>query len=490
MTRVPLLSGRPLRLAIPLLAAMALVSCSGTSPNASGPSGPAGTDAVPGTTVLKGSHADSGTDAGWPGYRHDFANTGSANDTKVNAGNVAKLAKVWATSGVTGVSGTPAVVDGVVYYGDWTGKMNAVKADTGDSIWSTPMEGGWVVGGPAVHDDGVYIGVGKTLFRLDKKTGAIVWKATTNDSGLSQINGSPVFVDGLVLQATAGIQDAVPDPTNSFRGTIGAYDAGTGKEVWRFYATPADATAGSGVGIWSTPAVDTTRHLLYIGTGNTSSEPTAPLADALLAIDYKTGKLAWSKQFTPQDVFPKGNPTGKDVDVGASPNLWTSDGRDLVGVGDKGGNFHTMDRATGEVVWQTSLTPGSVFGGVIGSAAFVDGRLVMSSNVGAANNAPGLTSKIFSLDPATGDIQWSSEELQGKVFGPVSAVPGVAFVGTDANMMYAFDTGTGKQLWSFEAPGKIGGGPAIVDGHVYWGYGFILFRGTSDGGVINFTPGA
>jgi polyvinyl alcohol dehydrogenase (cytochrome) len=353
------------------------------------------------------------------------------------------------------------------------------------------MGGSWVIGAPAVHDDAVYIGVGKTLSRLDKATGAIVWQHSTNDSSLSQINGSPVYVDGLVLQATAGIQDAVPDPTNSFRGTIGAYDAATGKEVWRLYATPADATAGSGVGIWSTPAVDQARGLLFIGTGNTSSEPTAPLADALLAIEYKTGKLVWSKQFTPQDVFPKGNPTGKDVDVGASPNLWTSDGRDLVGIGDKGGNYHTLDRASGAVVWQTSLTPGSVFGGVIGSAAFADGRLVMSSNVGdPATNAPTNASKIFALDPATGAIQWTSEELTGKVFGPVSAVPGVAFVGTDANTMYAFDTATGTRLWSFDAPGKIGGGPAIADGHLYWGYGFILFRGTSEGGVINFTPGS
>jgi outer membrane protein assembly factor BamB len=78
--------------------------------------------------------------------------------------------------------------------------------------------------------------------------------------------------------------------------------------------------------------------------------------------------------------------------------------------------------------------------------------------------------------------------LTGKVFGPVSALPGVAFVGTDANTMYAFDTATGKKLWSFDAPGKIGGGPAVVNGHVYWGYGFILFGGASEGGVIDFTP--
>lgn len=467
----------------------ALVACSSGTTNDAGPNGSGGPSGTTGTTARTGSYADPPEVTGWPMYRHDLANTGAGADSSVTPANVGTLAQVWATSGVTGVSGTPAVVDGVVYYGDWTGKMNAVRADTGEAIWSTPMEGGWVIGGPAVHDDAVYIGVGKTLFRLDKGTGAIEWQATTNDSPLSQINGSPVYTDGLVLLATAGVQDAVPDPTNSFRGTIGAYEADTGKEVWRFYATPADATAGSGVGIWSTPSVDEGRGLLYIGTGNTSSEPTAPLADALLAIEVKTGKLAWSRQFTPQDVFPKGNPTGKDVDVGASPNLWTSNGRDLVGVGDKGGNYHTLDRETGEVVWQTSLTPGSVFGGVIGSAAFVDGRLVMSSNIGdPATNAPTNASKIFALDPATGDIVWTSTELTGKVFGPVGAVPGVAFVGTDANTMYAFDVGTGKQLWSFDAPGKIGGGPSIVGGHVYWGYGFILFRGTSEGGVIDFAP--
>lgn len=457
---------------------------------------PAGTtpgSAAPGTTAPpKGSFADSGTAKEWPMYGHDLANTRlNPAETKINVGNVAKLTKNWSTTGVTGVTGTPAVADGIVYYGDWKGTLWAVKAAGGEVVWNTPVPGGFIVGGPAVDGDAVYLGNGHTLYRLDRATGTITWQTSTNEHALSQINASPVVVEDLVLQATAGIQDAIPDPTNSFRGSIGAYDKKTGKEVWRFYTTPADATAGSGVGVWSTPAVDQARGLLYIGTGNTSSEPTAPLADALLAIDYKTGTLKWSKQFTERDVFPKGNPTGKDVDVGGSPNLWTSDGRDLVGVGDKGGNYHALDRQTGEVAWATSLTPGSVFGGVIGSAAFVDGRLVMSSNVGdPKSNAPTNVSKVFSLDPATGDIQWTSEDLAGKVFGPVSAIRGVAFVGTDLNSMMAFDTGTGKKLWSFEAPGKIGGGPAIVDGQVLWGYGFILFRGVSEGGLLSFTPGA
>ena len=326
---------------------------------------------------------------------------------------------------------------------------------------------------------------------LDRAAGTISWQTSTNENPLAQINGSPVVVGSLVLQATAGIQDAVPDPTNSFRGTIGAYDKTSGKEAWRFYATPADATAGSGVGIWSTPSVDRQRGLLFIGTGNTSSEPTAPLADALLALDLETGKLKWSRQFTPRDVFPKGNPTGKDVDVGASPNLWRSNGQDLVGVGDKGGNYHALDRDTGKPVWQTSLTPGSVFGGVIGSAAFVDGELVMSSNVGdPKTNAPTNASKVFAVDPANGHIKWTSAPLDGKVFAPINAVPGVAFVGTDAGALAALDTRTGKKLWGFDAPNKVSCGPAIVDGRLLWGYGFFLFGGGGAGGVMSFTVDA
>jgi polyvinyl alcohol dehydrogenase (cytochrome) len=336
----------------------------------------------------------------------------------------------------------------------------------------------------------VYIGNGHTLYGLDRATGAIKWQTSTNASSLAQINASPVVVGNVVLQGTAGIQDAVPDPTNSFRGTIGAYDTRTGKEIWRFYTTPANATAGSGVGIWSTPAVDAKRGLLFVGTGNTSSEPTAPLADSVLAIDLKTGKLRWSTQFTKRDVFPKGNPTGKDVDVGASPNLWTSNGRDLVGVGDKGGIYHALDRTTGKVVWETSLTPGSFFGGVIGSAAFVDGRLVMSSNIGGRKtNAPTNASKVFALDPASGDIKWTSAVFAGKIFAPISAVPGVAFVGTDAGTLTALATATGKEIWTFHAPDKTGCGPSIVDGRVIWGYGFTLFGGSGNGGVIAFSPG-
>ena len=75
---------------------------------------------------------------------------------------------------------------------------------------------------------------------------------------------------------------------------------------------------------------------------------------------------------------------------------------------------------------------GSAFGGEIGSAAFVDGLIIASSNVGdPETNAPTNLTHVFGLDPANGDKKWSSPELPGKIFAPVGAVPGVAFVGTD-----------------------------------------------------------
>jgi len=135
-----------------------------------------------------------------------------------------------------------------------------------------------------------------------------------------------------------------------------------------------------------------------------------------------------------------------------SPNLWRSKRRALVGAGDKAGVYHALDRDTGAVVWETTLTPGSFFGGEIGSGALVDGKLVVVSNVGnPATNAPTNRAKVFALDPDSGAILWEAEEFTGMIFGPVGAVRGVAFVGTDAGTLAALDTRTGERLWTHQA---------------------------------------
>lgn len=448
-----------------------------------------GTVTTPGTGTAtgEGSTVDTGG-PGWTQYGHDLANSRFDPDpSTVTADSVADLVPGWSLDGVVGVTGTPTVSDGVAYFGDWAGTVHAVDPATGDERWATDL-GGAVIGSVPIADDAVFAASGTTLYRLDRATGEVEWQAATHHHPFAMISASPVVADGLVFQGVASGEVTVPQAQYSFRGSIGAWDAETGEKVWRISTTPNDETGGAGVGIWSTPSVDTERGVLYVGTGNTYEEPTSPLADSILALDEHTGEVAWSTQFTNPDVFAAGGGGGKDADVGAAPNLWTSDGRDMVGAGDKTGVYHALDRETGEEVWQTTLTPGSILGGAIGTAAFVDEVLVVTSNVGnPENNSPTNASKVAALDPATGDIVWE-RDLEGTVYAPVSAIPGVAFVGTGTGALLALDTVTGRELWSSQAPSQVGSGPSISDGDLLWGYGYNLFEGPGDGGLLTFHP--
>jgi polyvinyl alcohol dehydrogenase (cytochrome) len=424
---------------------------------------------------------------GWSDYRNGPANTGAnAADTEIDRASVAALTPQWQKDKLVGVTGTPVVAAGVTYFGDETGTVWAVKLSSGTVLWSIKVGIG-VIGSPAVAGNALYVGAGSTLYRLNSATGQLVWKVTTNPNPYSQINASPVVVGQLVILGTAQFEEVVGKPPETFQGSIGAWDTRTGKQVWNFVTTPNNATSGAGEGIWSTPAVDTKLGLLYVGTGQNISEPTGRLADSLLALHVATGKLAWWSQFTTPDVFGVGHYTGKDADVGASPNLWSCGGRQMVGVGQKNGVYHALDAKTGKTLWHATLSVGSTFGGVLGSAAFLDGRLIVTSNVGdPASNATTNRSVVVALDPANGKRIWT-KPFAGNIFAPVTGVHGLAFVGTDAGRYYALSTSTGAQAWTYQPPAQVGGGASIVGSYVVWGYGFTLFKGPGEGGIICFS---
>jgi polyvinyl alcohol dehydrogenase (cytochrome) len=481
------------RLACAGLALLA-AACTGAKPSAR---------TTPGSVSVTTSHGSaastpSAAPAGWPVYGHDLSNTRTeSHDPYVTTSTVSHLDASWDIGNLVGVTGTPVVVGGTVYFGTSAGVVYAVDLATGRVLWRTFVASGEIVGSPAVTDGAVFVGIGGALYKLSASDGLTEWKAVTNTSVYAQINASPVVVGDLVVIGTAQFEEVVGKPPGTFRGSIGAFDVGTGKRVWNFVDTPNNSTSGAGEGIWSTPCVDPALGLLYVGTGQNISQPTGPLADSLLAIDYKTGRLRWYRQFTQHDVFGLGNFTGPDADVGASPNLWVSGGTEMVGVGQKNGIYHALNAATGKEVWHTRITPGSVFGGALGSAAFVDGMIIASSNVGDPEN-DSLTdeSRVVALDPASGRIIWSRTQ-PGAIFGPISAVPGVAFFGTAVDPLgkvspgryYAVSTSTGKTLWSDRAPSHVGGGASIAGRNVLWGYGFTLFAGAGRGGLIDFRVG-
>jgi len=359
----------------------------------------------------------------WPTFGFDQANARFNPDERVvTADSAATLAEAWTIQAGTGMSSTPAVVDGVAHFADWDGIIHAVDAESGAEIWTSEVNS-TVMSSVTIVDEAAYVADNGNVYRLDKATGEQQWAAVTSDHPLAITPSSPIVVGDHVLQAVASGELMADLEDYSFSGFLASFDTETGEEQWRVMFTPDDETGGAGVGVWSTPSVDVDRGVAYIGTGNTYEPPASTLSDSIVAVDIATGAILWSKQFTYPDVWSTGNLGGVDGDVGAGPNLWEADGRALVGAGDKRGMYHALDRETGEVVWETKLTEGSVLGGVIGTSAHGDGHLYVASNVGnAENNDPTGASQIFSLDDTTGEIAWSVE-IEGAVYAPCRPCP-------------------------------------------------------------------
>jgi polyvinyl alcohol dehydrogenase (cytochrome) len=133
----------------------------------------------------------------------------------------------------------------------------------------------------------------------------------------------------------------------------------------------------SGAPIWTSPAIDAKRGVLYVGTGEATSEPAAPTTDAILAIDLKDGSLKWTFQATENDIFLSGcgrNRKGlncpketvfRDVDFGASMIIaQRSDGKDILLAGQKAGTVWALDPDTGKLVWRQIFGEGSPLGGI------------------------------------------------------------------------------------------------------------------------------
>src|SRR4029078_10847045 len=108
----------------------------------------------------------------WSAINHDHENSrANAGESKLSADNVARLAARWRFDGLSAVTSTPAVVDGAVYLGDWSGVFHALDASDGTEIWSRKL-GRQITPSPLVAGDRVYTSesAGK-LFALKRDTG-------------------------------------------------------------------------------------------------------------------------------------------------------------------------------------------------------------------------------------------------------------------------------------------------------------------------------
>jgi polyvinyl alcohol dehydrogenase (cytochrome) len=431
-------------------------------------------------SACSGDDADDGGDAqaaidecDWPMWGYSPERTFATScDTALGPDTVAELRQTWFHATDDVVTATPAVVGDVVYVGDWAGVVYALDRDSGDELWRHQtaehrnVYAGQIVSSPAVADlaDGraLFIGSGKTLYSLDADTGDERWTHELGTPGdelePTEIEASPVVFGDVVLVG----YDVHNTP--GYNAGLAALDVDSGALLWNFDPDVEGGESADGTGcvdVWSSPSVDEERGLVFAATGNcpTSPDGWGDYTEAIFALDLETGEPAWSYQ--PHE------PNNDDLDFAGSPNLFTIDGRDVVGLGNKDGHYYVVDRATGEEVWQVEATQpgleqeGSNFstGGFIGGTAVSDGMVVGGTGVGPCPCAHG-------IDAATGDIVWQNEE-PANTYAASSVANGVLFLGGNDFTFRALDLATGEILWSTEMQGAVSGGSAVSGDDVF-----------------------
>src|SRR6266704_6171652 len=161
--------------------------------------------------------------------------------------NIAGLGLAWSLDidSTMGVVSEPIVVDGVIYLSAPLSKVYAVEAATGKPLWQfdpqvrldQAINGSYSArtnGGVAVWNGKVYVGTGDCrLVAIDAATAKKIWEATVCEPTQTGITGAPHVAKGRILMGFNGSDDGV-------RGALVAYDAETGKEVWRFWTVPGD----------------------------------------------------------------------------------------------------------------------------------------------------------------------------------------------------------------------------------------------------------
>jgi polyvinyl alcohol dehydrogenase (cytochrome) len=512
-------------------AAAAAAMCVLVAPVASvAPAAPAAADAAAADGVPGTSRGPSD----WPVGGHDPANTRSNPfERTIDRASAAKLAVRWSVATLGEVSATPAVVDGAVYFPDWAGFFTKVDARTGRVIWSrkvadyTGVPGDVsrtspaVAGGLAfIGDQGGALDAGARLIAVDTRTGARVWTRVVDSHPRAVLTQSPMVFGGVVYQGVSSQEEAAAGTAGyqccTFRGSLNALDAATGRPLWKTYTVPDNGGAPdgySGAAVWGgTPAIDPVLRRIYITTGNnyevpeeakdcqeaggTAAECLSPdnHINSILALDLKTGVIKWAagpRRFDdwnggcipgfPPDNCP--NSPGPDWDFGDGPHLFTirTDGqaKRVVGAGQKSGEYWAVDAATGEVLWSAATGPGGFNGGIQWGSA-TDGKRVYLAQANSAQlpytlpTGETITSGSFAaLDPASGRILWQvADPTGGSDTAPVSTAGGVVYAGSLSGRMFALDAVTGAIVWQFQGQGAVAGGPAIVDGTVYWGNGY------------------
>lgn len=343
----------------------------------------------------------------WPTYGHDAQHTFHGLTTLTEA-TARTLKKAWFFPTSDAVTATPTVVDGTVYVGSWDDYFYAVDLETGQLQWKvrlnsqngvTPYPGekhrnatsdGGLVTSSAWFEPAsgsrpalVIFGGGYTLYALDAANGAVYWEHAYSgrpgpldpNTDNTRIFSSPVVADGLVL---FGVD--VDGQADSAGYIVGASLA-TGDPVWEYQtdvATVGGPVLDDGCGsVWSSGTVLPALGLVVYGAADCDFYNDEPFAIAVLALHITSGQLAW--------VYKPDLPDLQcDWDFGATANagIDAQGNASFLGLGGKDGTYYSLDPATGQLRWSTNVVFGGFSGGFIATTAYDGQRVYGATAIG------------------------------------------------------------------------------------------------------------
>jgi polyvinyl alcohol dehydrogenase (cytochrome) len=479
-------------------------------------------------------------DPSWNGWGNGLDNSRfqPAIAAELTAGQLPQLKLKWAFGIPYGseTSGQPSVAGGRVFFGEDTSFAYSVSAETGCVYWSYHAEAQIrtaAVLAPIHHAvktvEAVFYGDKRAnVYALDAQTGALLWKRNLSSRLLSHITGAPVFYDGRLYVGLAGSEELVSSdphyPCCTYRGSLWALDASTGKTVWRIYTIPepphptkknaigTQLWAPAGASIWDAVTIDPKQHAVYAGVGNAFTEPAAALSDSIAAFDMKTGKLLWHYQGEHNDASPGGcfaggprgaecpKVEGPDWDYGDSPILrMLPNGKRVLVDADKGGYVVGLDPdAHGKLRWKADLSAGRPGGPI--QVQILWGGAADNDNV----YYPLQAGAVAAVRLSDGKVVWRVPiKASGAHLDPrgrprtgleaaVTVIPGVVFAGGWDGVLHALSTADGHELWHYDTAhpfstvngvdahgGSLGApGPVVAGGMLFVGSGYV---GTGNG---------
>jgi polyvinyl alcohol dehydrogenase (cytochrome) len=433
----------------------------------------------------------------------------SAAETGLKTADFAKLDLAWAAAfpQTPTMRSQPLVAGNTVFVAATdSGRLFALSADTGCAKWqfesTVPLRSSLSYGEIAKGRPVVVAGDSNgAVIAIDAKTGKQLWRTDIKLHESNRITGTPAIYKGRVFAPISAVEInwTIQDTYECCKaqGAVIALELATGKKLWtgrtmveatkqKLNRAGAQLWGPSGAPIWSSPAIDEKRNVLYVGTGENNSLPITETSDAIVAFDLDTGERKWSFQATEKDAWNYACRNGANCDFGAEATVRDhdfggsvmitkrKDGSDLLVVGQKSGTVWALDPdKKGALVWSTKLSSGGANGGIHWGTATDGTRVFAPLNDRSGNASPEFPlggPGLHALDLDTGKVVWS-HKAEGDCTGdrktrfagcdtrlgfspaPI-VVDGAVVQGSVDGILRVFDAATGNVLWKYDTMRK------------------------------------